>query len=48
VWNLLTEDCFRDAVEVAERFADAKASGEELPGAKKESGRLWRGAVWQA
>jgi hypothetical protein len=38
VWDLLTEDCFRDAVEVAERFADGRASGKELAVAKRESG----------
>jgi hypothetical protein len=38
VWNLLTEDCFRDAVETAERFADGLASGKELAVAKKTSG----------
>jgi hypothetical protein len=38
VWNLLTEDCFRAAVELAERFADGKASKKELADAKKASG----------
>jgi hypothetical protein len=38
VWNLLTDDCFRDAVETAERFADGLASGKELAVAKKVSG----------
>jgi hypothetical protein len=38
VWDLLTEDCFRDAVETAERFADGLASRKELAAAKKVSG----------
>ncbi len=38
VWDLLTEDCFRNAVEVAERFADGNASKKELAEAKKISG----------
>jgi hypothetical protein len=38
LWGLLREDCFRNAVEVAERFADGKASSRELAAAKKVSG----------
>lgn len=38
VWDLLTEVCFRHAVEVAERFADGLASSKELAVAKKASG----------
>jgi hypothetical protein len=38
VWELLTEDCFRGAVEVAELFADGHASSKELAVAKKVSG----------
>lgn len=38
VWDLLTEDCFREAVEIAERFADGLASGKELAVAKKATG----------
>jgi hypothetical protein len=37
-WDLLTEDCFRNAVEVAERFADGEASVRELALAKQASG----------
>jgi hypothetical protein len=44
VWESLTEDCFRDAVEVAERFADGKASRKELALAKKTSGAALEGA----
>src|SRR5262249_8984972 len=38
VWDLLTEDCFRAAVETAERFSDGQASSRELAVAKKVSG----------
>src|SRR5262249_5665299 len=38
VWQLLTEECFRDAVVVAERFADGLASTKELADAKRTSG----------
>src|SRR5262245_61503501 len=39
LWDLqLTEECFRNAVEVAERFADGLASKRELVAAKKVSG----------
>jgi hypothetical protein len=38
VWDLLKEECFREAVETAERFADGLASGKELAIAKKVSG----------
>jgi hypothetical protein len=38
VWDWLTENCFRDAVEVAERFADGQASSKELAVAKRISG----------
>jgi hypothetical protein len=38
VWDLFTEECFRTAVEVAEKFADGNASGKDLIAAKKESG----------
>jgi hypothetical protein len=38
VWHLLAEEVFRNAVEVAERFADGAASKKELAEAKKVSG----------
>jgi hypothetical protein len=38
LWDLLSEDCFRAAVEVAERHADGLASNKDLSIAKKESG----------
>jgi hypothetical protein len=38
VWHLLTAECFRDAVEVAERFADGQASKKELNAARRSSG----------
>jgi hypothetical protein len=38
LWELLTEPCFRNAVEVAERFADNQARKKELNEAKKVSG----------
>jgi hypothetical protein len=38
VWDLLTEECFRIAIEVAERFVDNRASKKELADAKKVSG----------
>ena len=38
VWNWISEDCFRNAVEVAERFADGQATTRELTEAKRESG----------
>ena len=38
VWDLLTEACFCDAVDVAERFADGRVSKKELAVAKKVSG----------
>src|SRR5262245_57724142 len=38
VWDLLTEECFRNAVEVAERFAEGLANSRELAAAKKASG----------
>jgi hypothetical protein len=38
VWESLTEDCFRDAVEIAERFADGQAGKKELAAIKKVSG----------
>jgi hypothetical protein len=44
VWDLLTVACFRDAVEVAERFADRQAKAKELAVAKKASGAALAGA----
>jgi hypothetical protein len=38
VWDLLAEECFRRAVEVAERFADGGADKRELIAARKASG----------
>jgi hypothetical protein len=38
IWNLLSDDCFRNAVEVAERFADGLANVKELASAKAASG----------
>lgn len=38
IWDLLTEDCFRRAVDIAERFADGQESSKELAVAKKVSG----------
>jgi hypothetical protein len=38
VWDLITEEHFQKAVEVAERFADDQARKNELTAAKKESG----------
>jgi hypothetical protein len=38
VWDLLTDDCFRDAIDIAERSADGQASAKELATAKKVSG----------
>lgn len=38
VWVSLTEKPFRDAVEVAERFADGSASKNDLAAARKTSG----------
>jgi hypothetical protein len=38
LWGLLADECFRNAVEVAERFADGKARKKELNEAKKASG----------
>jgi hypothetical protein len=38
VWDFLTEDCFRCAVEVAERFADGNAAKRELLAARTASG----------
>src|SRR5262245_31760921 len=38
VWNQLTEEFFRKAVEAAERFADGLATHEDLAAAKKASG----------
>lgn len=38
VWGLLAEECFRDAVEVAERFADGLADKKDLATARKVSG----------
>lgn len=39
VWKQLREKCFRNAVEVAERFADGQAGAKELNAAKLEAGR---------
>jgi hypothetical protein len=38
MWDLLTEDCFREAVELAERFADGQANHKELAAAKRVTG----------
>jgi hypothetical protein len=38
VWDLLTEECFRDAIRVGERFADGQASRKELAAVKAMSG----------
>jgi hypothetical protein len=38
VWDLLSEEGFRDAVEVAERFADGQAGRKELSAARSISG----------
>lgn len=40
IWRLLDEDCFRNAVEVAERFADGQATRKELDLAKRNSGAI--------
>lgn len=37
-WDLLAEECFRDAVEVAERYADGQADRKELFAARSISG----------
>jgi hypothetical protein len=34
VWDLLTEECFRDAVEIAEQFADGQVGSSELAEAR--------------
>jgi hypothetical protein len=49
-WDLLTEECFRRAVEVAERFADGLAHKKELNMARKESGAALasRAAEWRS
>lgn len=38
VWPLISDDCFRDAVVVAERFADGLVRNKELAVAKSTSG----------
>jgi hypothetical protein len=38
VWDLLSDECCREAVEVAERFADGQASPADLDAAKQASG----------
>jgi hypothetical protein len=38
LWASLAEDCFRAAVDVAERFAEGAASAHELAAARKASG----------
>src|SRR4051794_10959791 len=38
LWELLSEECYRQAVEVSERHADGKASTKELTEARKATG----------
>ena len=38
MWDLLTEECFRDAIRIAEQFADGRVGKKELAAIKKLSG----------